>query len=204
MPSCNCCAESYKRRSPKQLRCDRCRVVSIVCKQCNETFISLYKRERTKMFCGRVCSGKWSASNRVNPPRSKKARKNMSLAQKRAYSEGRKISWNALPLHERQIRNKIHRTWGGLLHRIFNRGVKKEGHSHEQLGYSKQDLRLHLESFWEPGMSWENYGNRAHQWDIDHVKPLASFSLGTPASVVNALTNLRPLWALDNLKKGIN
>lgn len=47
-------------------------------------------------------------------------------------------------------------------------------------------------------MNWEN----RNLWHIDHIKPL---SLATTENELYELchyTNLRPLWAIDNLKKG--
>lgn len=39
-------------------------------------------------------------------------------------------------------------------------------------------------------MSWDNYG----EWHIDHIKPLTKFDKDTPIHIVNALSNLQPLW----------
>lgn len=49
-------------------------------------------------------------------------------------------------------------------------------------------------------MSWDNYG----EWHIDHIKPLIKFNLKDPEQLKEAChyTNLQPLWAKDNLKKG--
>ena len=47
-------------------------------------------------------------------------------------------------------------------------------------------------------MSWDNYG----KWHVDHKKPISLFNKNTPAHIVNALSNLQPLWAKDNLSKG--
>ena len=68
------------------------------------------------------------------------------------------------------------------------------------LGCSIQDLRAHLQGKFTEGMTWDNYG----KWHIDHIRPLASFDLKNPPEVKEAFhfTNLQPLWATDNLKKG--
>lgn len=47
-------------------------------------------------------------------------------------------------------------------------------------------------------MSWNNYG----EWHIDHIKPVSKFRNNTPVRIVNALCNLQPLWAKENLIKG--
>lgn len=69
-----------------------------------------------------------------------------------------------------------------------------------ELGWSAQRLRERLEPLLQPGMTWDNHGVRG--WHIDHIRPISSFPDGTPLSVINELTNLRPLWARDNLSKG--
>lgn len=55
-----------------------------------------------------------------------------------------------------------------------------------------------IESFFTDGMSWDNYG----KWHIDHVIPLASAKSIKQLRVLNNYKNLRPMWALDNIKKG--
>ena len=68
------------------------------------------------------------------------------------------------------------------------------------LGYTKEDLVAHIESLFLEGMTWENWGD----WHIDHIRPISSFLKAgvTDARQINALQNLRPLWAFDNLSKG--
>ncbi len=69
------------------------------------------------------------------------------------------------------------------------------------LGCSISELRLHLEASWQEGMSWENYGR--HGWHIDHIKPCCTFdlSLEEDQKACFHYTNLRALWAKDNLSR---
>jgi hypothetical protein len=69
------------------------------------------------------------------------------------------------------------------------------------LGYTMPELRAHLERQFQRGMTWENYGD----WHVDHIVPVSSFNF-TAADDPDfracwALTNLRPLWAKDNIAK---
>ena len=68
------------------------------------------------------------------------------------------------------------------------------------LGCTYQELLKHLESQFQDGMSWDNYG----EWHIDHIRPCASFDLLDPEQQAQCFhyTNLQPLWAEDNLRKG--
>lgn len=70
----------------------------------------------------------------------------------------------------------------------------------DSVGCSINELKTHLESKFQPGMSWYNYG----EWHIDHVRPLSSFDLTDEIEYKEAChyTNLQPLWAADNLSKG--
>jgi hypothetical protein len=73
------------------------------------------------------------------------------------------------------------------------------------LPYTIPELCTHLEKQFVRGMTWENYGP---EWHIDHILPIASFDIDAadPSNCPEfqacwALTNLRPLWKLDNLSK---
>lgn len=71
----------------------------------------------------------------------------------------------------------------------------------EMLGYTVNDLCEHLERHFESGMSWENYGKKAGQWSIDHTRPISTFSPETTVMEINALSNLRPMWHVENCSK---
>lgn len=78
--------------------------------------------------------------------------------------------------------------------------ITKTQTSSEVLGYNKHDLMSNLESLFTDGMTWSNYGD----WHIDHIKSIKSFldEGVTDPKIINALSNLQPLWAFDNLSKG--
>lgn len=71
----------------------------------------------------------------------------------------------------------------------------------KMVGCTKEELLQHVESQFVDGMTWENYG--ANGWHIDHIRPLASFDLTDKKTwaEVNHYTNLRPMWADENLGK---
>jgi hypothetical protein len=70
-------------------------------------------------------------------------------------------------------------------------------------GTSFAGVRAHLESLFRLGMTWDNHGYGPGFWNIDHIKPLASFGLSDPEQARQAFhyTNLQPLWHEDNMKK---
>lgn len=87
---------------------------------------------------------------------------------------------------------------------------KKAGRKWEELvGYSVEDLMIHLESKFEPWMNWDNYGvyeEGKFKWHIDHIKPKSLFNYTYPEDKEFkecwALKNLQPLEAIENIKKG--
>lgn len=88
--------------------------------------------------------------------------------------------------------------WRQILYRTIRKfGKIKESSTQEILGYSASDLKYHIENLFTEGMSWKNWG----EWHIDHIIPLHSFDKETPIHIVNSLSNLRPLWAEENLKR---
>lgn len=85
------------------------------------------------------------------------------------------------------------------IRRLF---ITKNETSAIMLGYSKSDLALHLSELFTDGMTFGNYG----EWHIDHIKSIKSFideGVNDP-KIINALSNLQPLWVFDNLSKGSN
>jgi hypothetical protein len=68
------------------------------------------------------------------------------------------------------------------------------------VGCSADDLRRHIENQFQPGMSFENYG----EWHVDHIRPCASFDLSKADQMSECFNwrNLQPLWAFENISKG--
>jgi hypothetical protein len=97
-----------------------------------------------------------------------------------------------------RLRNYI----GAAIRKAIKKNRKSAFHI---LGYSVDDLRWHLESLFQPGMSWQNYGT---EWHIDHVVPKSWFNLETENGLNEyemklcwSLQNLQPMWTSENLEK---
>jgi hypothetical protein len=102
-------------------------------------------------------------------------------------------------LQKKKHNNNPHvRTWRNILKNTLNRMDKeKSSKTIDMLGYSPEDLKIHMESLFSDGMCWENHG----EWHIDHKIPINAFNKDTSMDIVNSLDNLQPLWASDNLSK---
>lgn len=69
------------------------------------------------------------------------------------------------------------------------------------LGYTKEELKNHLEKQFTNDMSWKDFRNgKIH---IDHIKPQSLFNLKDINDIKEcwSLDNLQPLWAKDNIRK---
>lgn len=83
---------------------------------------------------------------------------------------------------------------------IINQAGKKAKSTIDLLGCSIEECRNYIESLFQEGMTWKNYG----EWEIDHIIPCASFDLTNQEEQKKCFhySNLQPLWWLDNSKKG--
>jgi hypothetical protein len=86
-----------------------------------------------------------------------------------------------------------------VLQAIKKCGAAKSAFTQELLGCSYEEARQHLAAQFLPGMTWENHG----EWEIDHIRPCASFDLTDPAQQRECFhySNLQPLWRFDNRSK---
>lgn len=96
---------------------------------------------------------------------------------------------------------RVHDAMGNRFRDVLR--SNKGGKSWRELaGYGVKELRAHLEKQFVDGMTWDNYG----EWHIDHIRPVVSFDFEVEfektVRACWALTNLQPLWAIDNIKKG--
>ena len=94
---------------------------------------------------------------------------------------------------------------------LKKRNSSKNGQSvFKYLPYTSSELKVHLESLFEPWMSWENYGgcqtDPRKTWWIDHIIPQSRFNFKTLDDPLFlecwSLPNLRPLEKMANIKKG--
>lgn len=79
-------------------------------------------------------------------------------------------------------------------------GVQKTIGTNTLLGCTKEFFKQWIESKFLPGMSWHNRGS----WHIDHIIPVTAGDLADESwqRRVCHYTNLRPLWAEENIRKG--
>ena len=81
---------------------------------------------------------------------------------------------------------------------LLIRNITKKNTTFEIVGCTPQELKIHLEEKFIKDMSWDNQG----KWHIDHIIPLSSAKTEEDLYKLCHFTNLQPMWAIDNIKKG--
>lgn len=162
-------------------------------------------------FCSNKCSGKHWA--KMNADKLKESAHKRYLANKtfraaknkewlaanrekiRAIKRDRWLNDPQFKLRE-SIRNRIRNAM-----RRYAKGSKPRS-TILAVGCTMTDLQAYIESKFQPGMTWQNWG--INGWHIDHIRPLSSFDLTDKEQFDKAIhyTNLQPLWAADNIGKG--
>lgn len=175
------------------------------CNNCNHDRGYLLKSQDKRPTCNR-CAKVGSSVSQV-------VRDKMSVA---AYSRSprikKEVDGRTLPRVRKprpdkiltDIQKKIRHNVRSLVHqKLSNRGLTKDNKTFSALGYSPEKLIKHLESKFQQGMSWDNYGSG---WHIDHVTPDSWFtysSMGEQGFKDSwSLNNLQPMWAGPNHSKG--
>lgn len=136
----------------------------------------------------------------------KEANKEKIAFNKRLYSQKNKSKLNKYRNEYKKQKRKTNVTYrlNGTMSCVIRdslRGTKSNKTWSSMVNYSIEELKLHLESKFTNGMSWENYGKDG--WHIDHIIPVSYFTYNSyddPAfQVCWALSNLQPLWATTTI-----
>lgn len=187
-PQCKACFKEYRQSNSKILKVKKADYYAK-----NRARISSQKKEWRLNNLEKI-----KEYNKVNALEIKKAKQKWALNNKE---------------HLRKVKTKYHltkyrsdieyRIKHNLRSNLYNKLKNSKNSSVTKcLGCSVTQLKAHLEAQFQPGMNWDNYGRDG--WHIDHIRPLASFNLKNKEEFKKAChyTNLQPLWAEDNLRKG--
>lgn len=88
-----------------------------------------------------------------------------------------------------------------MLRRVLKATNKpKDFCTFEKIGYTTDDLIQRMECQFKGGMNWGNSG----EWEIDHKIPIAIMVKRGEfrPEIINALSNLQPMWMEQNRSKG--
>ena len=156
----------------------------------NKEKVKEYKKRWRSLKSSKIKSKEWRSQN-----------KDKIVAQRLRYLKSGKRS-----LYEKNKKNNDllfaikHRMRSRICVFLKRSGYSKQSKTQDMLGCDWSYLKAHLESQFVDGMSWENRS----LWHIDHIIPLASAKSVEEVIKLCHYTNLQPLWAEDNLRKGAN
>jgi hypothetical protein len=143
------------------------------------------------------CIARISRWKRANPDRVKASNRRSEARRKRWLKK--QPYWNYR--YATDVQHRLKRLLQARLHQALCASrARKSAKTVELLGCTLRQLRLHIESKFLSGMSWDNRS----KWHIDHIRPCDSFDLTDPGQqrLCFHYANLQPLWAGDNHKKG--
>ena len=168
-----------------------------------------WKNENNKLWSGKYCpdcnNNRVKIRKRTKPPEAYVSIK--KLEETKSLNEILDIKERRRERNRRYVVNRLKkdinfRLAHNLRSRLYNaiKRNQKIGSAVDDLGCSIDELKIHLASKFEPGMTWENYG----EWEIDHKISLSSVNLSIREEFlkVNNYNNLQPMWKLLNIKKG--
>ena len=96
----------------------------------------------------------------------------------------------------------IKNTRASIRRALIPKGFTKDFKSTEILGCTPIELKMYLESKFEPWMNWKNKGlyngTLNYGWDIDHIIPLSSTNIKSELLHLLHYTNLQPLCSKVN------
>jgi hypothetical protein len=175
-----------------------------ICSKCGikKLITEFYKDERCKLGIKSNCK---ECHKKYDIEKYRKNSKKIKINRKNYYKKNKEREINYSIQYEKN-RRKIDSNFKilrNLRQRIRDalKGNSKSESTINLVGCSIEFLKKHLEFNFKNGMSFKNYG----KWHIDHIRPCASFDLSKASEQKECFhyTNLQPLWAEDNLSKGI-
>lgn len=214
--------ESYQRHRLSRLEKEKKRRKSkpprkLVCKYCQEEF----ETKTNAKFCSRKCLDQYwrEARSQPGPIRDAKLeadtaryRKKVSTPEGREhvneqsrqardrYKEKHGISKSTADRNKNPDR-AFHANLRSRLHQwLDSNGATKDHSLEEYVGCTLKELKAWIRKQWAPGMNWHNLGRESNDWQLDHVRPLASFTEEQAMTSWN-WRNLQPLWKQDNNAK---
>jgi hypothetical protein len=136
-----------------------------------------------------------------NPERTKELARLWKKKNPERHRENKRRAWLK---RKSTLRGRINHNMGRLLWMALHHKGGKRGKSwQELLGFTPDQLRLHLEARFLPGMTWDAY--LRGEIHTDHIKPISWFNYDSTEhpdfKACWSLDNLQPMWAKDNVTK---
>lgn len=162
-----------------------------------------YKAHREE--CNARCR-QWEQNNREKSRAMSRASKLRNPDMWRANNRERARATARQRDHSKRASDPVYRLAKNVRRQLWRAlmGLSKNQRTIELVGCSWLDLKNWLQSKFEPGMNWGNYGQGVGKWEIDHRVPCSEFDLTNPSQIQACFhfSNLQPMWSKANKAKG--
>lgn len=202
----------------KRKKCSRCKIIkslfdfyrsknrkdgrAVWCKRCSKEYQKEWLKNSQKHKEWKEWYNKYRKPDMDRNRYRKNKEKFKTQAKKWQKDNREKINIHARNRRKTDMQYKLKGTLRRRLHSALKNN-KKPGSHIKDLGCSVRKLKKYLESLFQPGMTWKNWGRGKGFWQLDHVIPLSSFDLTDREQLLKAChyTNLQPLWYKEHIKK---
>lgn len=177
-------------------------ITELQCNKCNtsKSIDNFCKNKNTKNGFNHMCKSCVKEYEQLHKEKRRayhKAYKQQNLEKNRE----KRNEYEKIYQAKRKANDPLYKFRKSIQSLIYNsmtkKGFSKQSRTHEILGCSYEDFKLHIEKQFTEGMNWDNHG----EWHYDHILPV---SLGETIEEILALnhwSNFQPLWAEDNIRK---
>jgi len=180
----------------------------MVCKECHKKYQKAYREKNKERL--RLMNKQYREVNKEKINKQRKTYRNENkeavMAQRKRtwVKHGKKYSAQHYKWKKNKLKTDIQFRLRETIRARITSAIKsgaKSGSALKLLGCSIEEFKLHIEKQFKPGMTWDNW--KLDGWHIDHIKPIKNFDLSDKKQLAEVChyTNMRPLWAEDNLAR---
>lgn len=148
------------------------------CRECNKTVFG----ESNKEACQ-----KYRDSEHGSKVRKEYKKSSAYRVSSKKYEDNKRATDPKFKL-KRNLRDRLRKA-------LEAKSWEKTSHFREYIGCELEELRLYLEGFFSPEMTWENHGKI---WQIDHIIPLGSAETDEEMYKLSHFSNLKPILIEDH------
>lgn len=166
-------------------------------KEVNDIYLDAHREQINEKARNDYPKNKERIAAHARLPKSRERQRKYRQSHKKEINKGIKRYYENNPLA------KLARDLRSRTNRVLN-GNRKDKGLWSYLGCDEATLRIHIESKFTEGMTWENHS--FHGWHIDHIIPCNAFdfNLDLHKRACFHYTNLQPMWGKLNISKHAN
>lgn len=163
-----------------------------------------YRKDGIRIICKACCSEirkQYNTKPQVIEKRKQYQRTIKNKETQRLYEKNNRDKINKRRKHRRDTDPlyRLSENIRAMIRKTLSRN-KQSFLTTDVLGCSFDDFKIYIENQFAEGMTWDNRS----EWHIDHIIPISFAKTENEVVLLNHYTNLRPLWANDNIIKSNN